>query len=510
MIIKKFQGKTETEAVETAKKELGNNVVVMNVRNVKKKGLFSFLSPQLVEVTVALEEDNERYSVGNTRKDKPQEAFFAAASKGINPAAGDQEGGLNGFNNDEIDENFIKLNYPQLGQEQSVRRAGKSNPGANDLHYQRLTYSDRANQNAQNGGSKNTGNQYDNNPNQSNQYDNNPNQSNQYPHNMNQNSPHQSSPNQNNSNQNNRAKGTVNHGLEEKLDSLHSLLEQQLQKPEEEKKEEAAKEAPDELHVFMKLLYSTMLDNEINEKYANQIIEELEKTSKPNMPFDYALSNIYQKMILKFGKPSIIKPAESGPKVVFFIGPTGVGKTTTIAKIASSFRVEEHRKVALLTADTYRIAAAEQLRTYANILEVPFRVIYTKEEIEQAMSDYSGFDFILVDTAGHSHQNEGQRENMNNFIHSVDEMVEKEVFLVLSATTKYRDLVSIADSYAEMTDYKLIFTKLDETTTLGNLLNLKLYTGAPLSYMTYGQNVPDDIENFNPQKTVKQLLGGRK
>lgn len=98
---------------------------------------------------------------------------------------------------------------------------------------------------------------------------------------------------------------------------------------------------------------------------------------------------------------------------------------------------------------------------------------------------------------------------MGNFIHSVDDKVDREVYLVLSATTKYRDLISITDSYKEIADFKLIFTKLDETTTLGNLLNLKLYTGASLSYVTYGQNVPDDIEEFNPQSTVKKLLGGK-
>ena len=108
--------------------------------------------------------------------------------------------------------------------------------------------------------------------------------------------------------------------------------------------------------------------------------------NKPGMPFDYALANVYQKMILKFGKPSEITPAQKGPKILFFVGPTGVGKTTTIAKIASLFSVNEKKKVALLTADTYRIAAAEQLRTYANILEVPFRIIYTVEEIEQALT----------------------------------------------------------------------------------------------------------------------------
>ena len=299
--------------------------------------------------------------------------------------------------------------------------------------------------------------------------------------------------------------------LEEKLDSLQNFLAEKLKEPEEEKKEADAEEGEDsEAVVFMKLLYNTMLENEVNEKYANQIIDEIEKNSKTNLPMDQALAGVYQKMILKFGKPVTITPAENGPKMLFFVGPTGVGKTTTIAKLASYFRVEEKKKVALLTADTYRIAAVEQLRTYANILDVPFRVIYSAEEAMAALQDLQDYDYIMVDTAGHSHHNEVQRENMNQFIHSVDGKVEKEVFLVVSATTKYRDLINIAETYMDMTDYRLIFTKLDETTALGNLLNLKLYTGAALSYVTCGQNVPDDIEKFNPQKTVKLLLGGKK
>ena len=213
-------------------------------------------------------------------------------------------------------------------------------------------------------------------------------------------------------------------------------------------------------------------------------------------------------MILKFGNPTVISPAGKGPKVVYFVGPTGVGKTTTIAKIASKLWVEDNKKVALLTADTYRIAAAEQLHTYANILGVPFEIVYSPSDMEQALEKYHNCDFILVDTAGHSHHNEEQRANTNLMIHAVDEMAECEVYLVLSATTKYRDLISIADTYKEMSDYKIIFTKLDETSALGNLLNLRLYTGCELSYVTYGQNVPDDIDRFNPQTTVKSILGG--
>ena len=396
MIIKKFIAKTEKEAVENARKELGEGVVVMNVKPVKSKGLFAFLKAPMVEVTVALEEESEKYT---------------AAVSAIN--------------------NVIASSQSAPVMEKPEKR-------------------------------------------------------------------------------------DTNSAIEEKLDSLQSLLEQQLQKPEEEKEKKEEKEesaAPpreeSETDKFMRLLHDTMLENEVDEKYAQEIIEEIELVNKPNIPFDYALANIYQKMILKFGKPSGIEPAQNGIKLVFFIGPTGVGKTTTIAKIASKFRVDEKKKVALLTADTYRIAAAEQLRTYANILEVPFRVIYTVEEINKALEDFRDYDYIMIDTAGHSHQNNTQKDNMCNIIHSVDDKVEKEVHLVLSATTKYRDLISIADSYKEMADYKMIFTKLDETTTLGNLLNLRLYTGASLSYVTYGQNVPDDIEDFNPQKTVKRLLGGK-
>lgn len=406
MIIKKFQGKTEAEAVESAKKELGTNVVVMNVRNVKRKGILSFLKSQMIEVTVALEEEAERYSSVKKEEVKAQPLITPVVQK--------------------TNAGSITIPGEEIPRQEEEGRQDSS-------------------------------------------------------------------------------------AIEEKLDSLHELLEQQLQKPEEQKQpDQQEEEKPSEIELFMKLLYNTMLDNEVSEQYANQIIDEIEKISKPNMPFDYALANTYQKMILKFGNPEGIKPAKKGPKVVFFVGPTGVGKTTTIAKIASKFSVEGGKKVALLTADTYRIAAAEQLRTYANILEVPFRVIYSIEEIEQALRDFKAYDFILVDTAGHSHQNEGQKEAMSGFIHSVDSVAEKEVFLVLSATTKYRDLISIADTYSAITEYKLIFTKLDETTTLGNLLNIKLHTGAALSYVTCGQNVPDDIENFNPQKTVKQLLGGKK
>lgn len=299
--------------------------------------------------------------------------------------------------------------------------------------------------------------------------------------------------------------------LEEKLVDIQKLLQEKLNTEEkkQEQEEEQKVQAETEIEMYTKLVYNKLLEQEVDEKYANQIVDEIDRNIKKDTGLDYVLSTVYQKMILKLGEPKPITLDGSLPKVVFFIGPTGVGKTTTIAKIASKFTLEEKKKVAMLTADTYRIAATEQLHTYADILNVPFKVIYTPEEIEKAVEEYKDYDLILVDTAGHSHQNEQQLADITKFLDTVSDEDKKEIFLVLSATTKYKDLLSIADSYKEVEGFKLIFTKLDETTCFGNILNLKLYTDADLSYLTCGQNVPDDIEKLDAQRIVKQLLGGK-
>ena len=295
--------------------------------------------------------------------------------------------------------------------------------------------------------------------------------------------------------------------FKERLDSLSDMLEQKLGISEVE--EPVRKPASSEELNFVRILYSTLIKNEVHEKYVNQILDEVEKFIRPGNNVDLILPNIYQKLILKFGQPKTIELSGKKPNVVFFIGPTGVGKTTTIAKIASKYKVEYNRKVAFITADTYRIAATEQLRVYANILDAPMSIVYTVEEINAAIEKYMDYDLIFVDTAGFSHKNEQQREDTKKLLNGIHEEYRKEVYLVLSATTKYNDLMDIVDIYREISDYKLIFTKLDETSSYGNLLNIRLYADADLSYVTNGQNVPDDIEVFDTQKIVKQLLGGR-
>lgn len=396
MIIKKFQGKTEEEAMSAARREMGENVVLMSARSHKKKGLLSFLKKPLVEVTVGMEEESERQT---------SNAFSMLAKQSVNR-------GL--YPSDKL--------LSDVPEEPAAEKTEKV--------------------------------------------------------------------------------------IEQRLDSLQSLLEKQLKATPE--KDEFEKGAPEDSTVsFLKLIYNTLINNEVAEKYANELIDDIGKLDTQKASVDLILGNIYQKMILKFGQPVTIPLGLDKQRVIFFIGPTGVGKTTTIAKLASQLCVNHKKKVVLLTTDTYRIAAAEQLRTYASILNVPFKVIYTEEEMMAAIKEYEEYDYILVDTAGHSQHNGEQKDAMAHFLRSVDDSVDKDTYLVVSATTKYRDLVAIADAYSEFTDYKLIFTKLDETTTLGNLFNLCMHTGASMSYVTCGQNVPDDIEVFSPQSTVKQLLGGK-
>ena len=181
-----------------------------------------------------------------------------------------------------------------------------------------------------------------------------------------------------------------------------------------------------------------------------------------------------------------------------------------IIKIASSFKIEKEAKVAFITADTYRIAAVEQLNTYASIIDCPVSVVYSVEDMNRSLSEYKDYDLILVDTAGRSHKAEAQMDELKAFIAEVAQREDEfdfECYLTLSMTTKYKDLRNIADKYDDV-DWAVIFTKLDETCSLGNILNVRMLTDRQLSYTTSGQNVPDDIEVINEQGVAKQLLGG--
>lgn len=432
MTIKKFLGKTKEEAIDKAKAEFGERAVIMNVKEVKPKGIWKSLKKTSFEVTAAVEEKE------NFADSSPALRNMQKLHEAINMVADE------------------KIQVPSVEESQEIDQAKAEQ---NAIEFLR----------------------------------------------RNANLLKKSEPVNDNTDR-----------IEEKLENLQNILEKQLS-VEKEKKEATEEQdfskndsKKNENLAFIKVLYETLIDSEVNEKYVNQIMDEIEKVNWNGNSVDYILSNVYQKMILKFGQPKGIELTGKKPKVIFFVGPTGVGKTTTLAKIASRLKVDQGRKVAFLTADTYRIAAAEQLRTYANILDTSLNIIYSADELNSAVENLEGYDAVMVDTAGFSHKCYNQKEDIKNLIQSLDSKYEKEVYLVLSATTKYKDLLEICDVYKEIiTDYKIIFTKLDETISYGNIMNIKLYSGSEVSYITNGQNVPDDIETFNSQKIVKRLLGGK-
>ncbi len=191
-------------------------------------------------------------------------------------------------------------------------------------------------------------------------------------------------------------------------------------------------------------------------------------------------------------------------RTMVFVGPTGVGKTTTIAKIASSESLINQKKVGLITIDTYRIGAVEQLKIYANILDIPLEVVATHEEMKEAMNRLDDCDLILVDSTGRSHKNERQLDGMKKYL---DDIEDKNVCLVTSMTTKNTDFVKIVKSYECMEYDYFIFTKLDETQSYGNIINASYYSDKPVSYISMGQVVPDDLKIATKDLLFKYAWG---
>lgn len=395
MIIKKFQANTEKDAIMLAKEELGKDAVIMNIKTISPKGIYKLFKKPVVEVTAALDENDNNYNK-NERQPLTKKRIFP---------------------------DIIYDDEPE-------DKAGQESDSA-----------------------------------------------------------------------------VKTSAIEEKLDNLQNLLEKQIGHREVSEKEYNQNKPFNKNLPFIQLMYNQLILNEVDEKYANQIIGEIEGILNKDASMDNILSGVYQKIVLKLGQPRVITPVENTPKFIFFIGPTGVGKTTTIAKLASKYKLEEKAKIAFITADTYRIAAVEQLRTYANILGVPIKVVYNEDELKDSRTEFADCDLIFVDTAGRSHKNKDHKDDLEKLINAIPKE-EREIYLVLSATTKYHDLIAITEVYSEIADYSLIFTKLDETNYVGNIFNIRMLTNAPLSYATFGQDVPDDIEKIDPQSIAKQLLRG--
>ncbi|GHV33046.1 hypothetical protein FACS1894187_00310 [Synergistales bacterium] len=241
--------------------------------------------------------------------------------------------------------------------------------------------------------------------------------------------------------------------------------------------------------------YQRLLSVEVESIYAFELVKEYRLNAK-NAPFAKWLETKV---------PCAAKTASEalGGRKVMLIGPTGVGKTTTIAKLAAIQALWDHKKVLLLTSDTYRIAAVDQLRTYAKILGVPIEVIFEVESFPGILEKHSDAELILLDTAGRGQKD---RKNLDTCEVLYDAFKPDAIHLVLSANMKYRDMQDVVKRMSVVPISRVIFTKIDETADYGSLLSIIKMLGSPVSFLTTGQNVPNDIEVASAERFVDMLL----
>lgn len=256
--------------------------------------------------------------------------------------------------------------------------------------------------------------------------------------------------------------------------------------------------------------YMTLIKQEVAEELADEIIEKVRRSATPQQLEN---ADTCRKILLASlaeylpadEAPILPERASDGrPRTIALVGPTGVGKTTTIAKLAATFKIKQGKHVGLITLDTYRIAAVEQLRTYAGIIGLPLQVASTVDELNRAIQRCAGCDVILIDTAGRSQRDDHRLDELAKLMDAANP---HEIHLVLSSTCTQPVLLDTIERFAKIRTDRIIFTKLDEAVTCGVLVNVARKVNKKLSYITTGQEVPHQIEPGQSRRLAAMVLG---
>jgi len=249
-------------------------------------------------------------------------------------------------------------------------------------------------------------------------------------------------------------------------------------------------------------LLGRLIEAQVREELAHSLAKQTGQLLK-QQPGSNANEVIEHLILEQFGRSEPILHKKFTQKVILVLGPTGVGKTTSIVKLAADFSVKQKKNVGIINTDTYRIGAQEQLQTYADILGVPIQVVYHAHELDKAMESMSDRDIIFVDTAG---KRPGDDQHKEDLLEIVRILKPEDILLCLAATTSFASIKEMVDTYGFIDDYRVMITKLDETKYRGTILNISWYTQKPLAYVTTGQDVPDDIEIADVEALVKQIV----
>ena len=388
MKIKKYQGETEEQVIEMAKKELGNDAIVLSIKRITPTGIFSIIKKPYIELTASYDENKVNI-------ESKQKAFFI-----------DLKGKISSNNSLED-----KL----------------------------------------------------------------------------------------------KEKDNTIEKLEKRIVELEGYLEKAMKSLSIDKNSKSNKYK----NQVVQFIYEMLLSKGVHQTVCNEILESVDKEENQNI--DLIVKVVYTKIVEILNQAvcdslEIENDNKTGEaKSIVFLGTTGVGKTTTIAKLSSQLIMNKNKKIGFITSDTYRIAAVEQLKIYAEILGSQVEIVYKIDDVKQKIDKLKTInDYIFFDTAGRSHKNEKNMEEIKELLKEIDN---PEIYLVVSSTSNFEDIENIINTYSKFSKFNLIFTKIDETDTIGTILNIAYYAKNKIAYVTVGQNVPSDIEKFSGEKIAKVLLG---
>ena len=449
MIIKKYLVKNVNEAMSKIRYELGKDAIIISQRKVRKPGFAGLFSGKLIEVTAAVEstvkdEKPEKlpknHIISNTVSEEDE---FKKSIESIKKLMESEIAVTNTVEKPSALNNMIKEHNANVEKE---RRTSAIDSLAGNEEESRMIRSDLYGDNSYE--SKNSGLSVE----------------------------------------------SVHKEVEELKELINKVmvnkgnLVEEADKPNESEEEKTS--------VNLDSLKEKLKDLDIEEQFCDDILKSASDYKDDDLDETEILRDIFERDILVTNKGLKGK--------VVLVGPTGVGKTTTIAKLAGRLALVEKKKVGLITIDTYRIGAIEQLKTYAEIMNIPFKVVITIKEMEDAIESMSDCDVVLIDTTGRSSKNTMQISELRAFVQKAEPDY---VNMVISATTKNKDIKSILKGYSELEYGSVIITKLDETTVYGSIYNISRNANKPVSFITTGQNVPDDIKVSTKEELTRFILG---